>query len=111
MYKKEDYKILKKYYDDDLLIGAKLLIKGAVFHLYRQYIIHTSKGVIPSSIFKFTSYGEFVNKNPNEYIELGWTTSGYGMMKIGEELGLTLHDGAGCFSMGNSKIHYVDEKM
>lgn len=82
MYNEDDYKVIKSYYKDNLLVGALLEIKGANFKIERVY----SNMGVPTNFFKFVDRCAF--NNNNEFIEIGWSTCQSGMDLIGNELNL-----------------------
>lgn len=108
-YNPDDYKVISTYnggmFKENILNGATISIKGAVFRIERVYT-RTGK---PTHIFEFQSYNEFVEGDINkELIEIGWNNAPAGLSKIGKELGLTYVMGSSLFSNGNRKPHFIE---
>lgn len=109
-YNPADYKVLSTYtgglFKEDILNGATISIKGAVFKIERVYT-HQGK---PTRIFEFLSLNEWVDDDTSkELIEIGWSHCIAGMDKIGKELGLTYHNGPSAFSLSTQKPYFVEE--
>ena len=108
-YNEKDYKVVSTYtggmFKEDILNGATISVKGALFKIERVY---TKLGK-PTRIFEFTTLNEFVDgDSSNELIEIGWNNAPAGLMKIGKELGLDYQSGSSLFSNGNVKPHFVE---
>lgn len=108
-YNSQDYQVISTYtgglFKEDILNGATISVKGAIFQIEREY---TRRGV-PTRIFKFTSFNEFVDgDSTKELIEIGWNTCSAGFIQIAKELGLDYQSGSSYFSSGNAMPHFVE---
>lgn len=111
-YDPDDYQVISIRTKDDVLMSARISVRGAEFIIRRVFTHGGEFCGKPTKIFEFDKLGNFVDGDyEKEYIEIGWNNAPAGLSKIGKELGLDYVMPSGIFSSGYRQPHYVDEEL